>query len=143
MAAHLPAGARVFEYGGGGSTLWLEDHGASVTCAEHHEAWYQQLGLAVRPSTRIMYRASAATGTIGSEVEPGFLDSYVDAICDEPDASLDLVIVVWACAGRVCPAGDAQDQAGRAAAAEMTPADRDTGRRSRCWPAGSAMCLRD
>ena len=93
MAGHLPAGARVFEYGGGGSTLWLEDHGASVTCAEHHEAWYQQLGLAVQPSTRLMYRASAPTGTIGSEVEPGFLDSYVDAICDEPDASLDLVIV--------------------------------------------------
>jgi hypothetical protein len=93
MAGHLPPGARVFEYGGGGSTLWLEDHGASVTCVEHHDAWFEQLERASPPRTRIMHRATAATGRIVSDVEPGFFDSYVDAIRDEPDASLDLVIV--------------------------------------------------
>jgi hypothetical protein len=93
MAGHLPPHARVFEYGGGGSTLWLADQGAAVLCVEHHEAWYRQLEQALRPAATIRYRATLPTGSITSQVEPGFFDSYVDAICDEPDASFDLVIV--------------------------------------------------
>jgi predicted O-methyltransferase YrrM len=34
-----------------------------------------------------------ATGSITSQVEGGFFDSYVAAIDDEPDESLDVVIV--------------------------------------------------
>jgi hypothetical protein len=42
VAEGLPPQPRVFEYGGG-STLWLEDRGATVTVAEHDEQWHRQL----------------------------------------------------------------------------------------------------
>src|ERR1700712_778935 len=43
LEARLPAGAKVFEYGSGGSTLWLLDHGADVTSVEHDRSWHQRL----------------------------------------------------------------------------------------------------
>lgn len=93
VAEHLPLGARVFEYGGGGSTLWLEDHGAIVTVVDHDEMWFQQLREAVLPSTSLMHRGTISIGKISSDVDPGFFDDYVAAINDELDNSLDLVIV--------------------------------------------------
>ena len=93
VAASLPAEARVFEYGGGGSTLWLEDRGAIVTVAEHDEQWHQHLANSLLPATRLLFRAPAASGTVTSAAAPGFFDGYVATIGDEPDGSLDLVIV--------------------------------------------------
>lgn len=93
VAEHLPAGARVFEYGGGGSTLWLEDHGASVTVVDHDEKWYQQLRETVLPSTSLIHRGTISIGKISSAVDSGFFDDYVATINDEIDESLDLVII--------------------------------------------------
>ena len=93
VAQHLPPRARVFEYGGGGSTLWLQDQGAIVAVAEHNEAWYQQLSSALLPSTKVMLRGVEPIGQIVSAAEPGFFDGYVAAISEELTESLDLVIV--------------------------------------------------
>lgn len=93
VAQALPPQPRVFEYGGGGSTLWLEDRGATITVAEHDEQWYRQLTAQVRASTTLLLRPPAAAGTVTSAFAPGYFDHYVAAIDDQPDGSLDLVIV--------------------------------------------------
>lgn len=93
MAGALPAGARVFEYGGGGSTLWLEDRGAVVTVAEHDEAWYEQLAGQIAPQTQLLFRPAMESGTITSVAARGYYDGYVAAIEDQRSDSLDLVIV--------------------------------------------------
>jgi hypothetical protein len=93
VSERLPSGARVFEYGGGGSTLWLEDLGAVVTVIEHDELWYRQLEEAVKPGTRLIHRGPSPTGRVSSYVAPGFFDDYAAAINDERNESLDLVIV--------------------------------------------------
>jgi hypothetical protein len=90
VAEHLPPSARVFEYGGGGSTLWLQDQGASVTVAEHHRQWALQLAEA---GITVMGRSTERAGSVRSDVEPGFFDSYVAAVSEESDDSLDLVVV--------------------------------------------------
>ncbi len=93
LREHLPRSARVFEYGGGGSTLWLEDLGAAVTVVEHDEAWSRQLSQALRPDTQLLSTPVDAAGCVGSAASDGFFDSYVAAIDAQPDAGLDLVIV--------------------------------------------------
>lgn len=91
--ANLSSGARVFEYGGGGSTLWLEDRGAIITTVEHDESWYRQLAVQLAPGAELLFRPRAASGSVTSAVAPGFFDEYVAAIDEQPDSSLDFVIV--------------------------------------------------
>lgn len=93
VGAALPPRARVFEYGGGGSTLWLEDHGATVTVAEHDKAWHDQLAACLAPDTTLLFRPPQDAGAVTSVVVPGYFDTYAAAIDDQPDGSLDLVIV--------------------------------------------------
>jgi len=93
VAAVLPPGARVFEYGGGGSTLWLADRGAVVIVAEHDGPWHRQLADSLPSSVRLLFRPPAAEGTVTSASEPGFFDDYAVAISGETNGSLDLVIV--------------------------------------------------
>jgi hypothetical protein len=93
VAANLPPQPRVFEFGGGGSTLWLEDLGAKVTVAEHDREWHAQLAAALTPRTTLLFRPPQKSGTVTSAVVPGFFDAYAAAIDGEPDGSFDLVIV--------------------------------------------------
>ena len=93
VASALPPRPHVFEYGGGGSTLWLEDLGATVTVVEHDEAWHGQISAALSEGTTALFRPPARTGTITSSVASGFFDDYVAAIDCQPDDSLNLVIV--------------------------------------------------
>lgn len=93
VGAALPQHPRVFEFGGGGSTLWLEDRGATVTVVEHDEQWHNQLAHLLGTDTRLLFRPIDASGVIPSVAAPGYFDSYVNAIQEEADNSLDLVIV--------------------------------------------------
>jgi hypothetical protein len=93
VAEQLPPDARVFEYGGGGSTLWLQGQGATVTVAEHNLCWHARLREMLLPGTSVLLRRTEPSGTITSAVEQGYFDSYVAAISDEPDESMDLVVV--------------------------------------------------
>jgi len=89
----LPSRPRVFEYGGGGSTLWLEDRGAAVTVVEHDWQWHTQLAARLGPGTILLFRSPTESGSIASAAASGYFDDYVAAIDGEPDGSLDLVIV--------------------------------------------------
>lgn len=90
----LPPHARVFEFGGGGSTLWLHDRGASVTCVEHDPEWFGELRTALPDDVEVVLRAPDADGSIRSESEPGhFFNSYVTEVARHPDDTFDLVIV--------------------------------------------------
>lgn len=93
VASALPPRPRVFEYGGGGSTLWLHDRGAQVTVAEHDAGWHAQLAAALPTGVRVLLVPPQPAGSITSAVEPGFFDDYAAAADGEPDGSLDLVIV--------------------------------------------------
>src|SRR6266576_1205646 len=43
LARILSRGTTVFEYGAGGSTLWLADRVARVISVEHDPAWYEEM----------------------------------------------------------------------------------------------------
>ena len=97
LLATLPKGANVYEFGAGGSTLWLEDHGFAVTSVESDPDWYATLRDVVRASTRLRLVEPAQHGVVASEVAPGFYDDYVADIGRFPDEEFDLVIVDGRC----------------------------------------------
>lgn len=74
--------SRVFEYGGGGSTLWFLDRGAEVVTVEHDASWCRALATLTKSSRWTLLER---TGT-------SFGD-YVAAITDYPDQFFDLVVV--------------------------------------------------
>ena len=83
LAAVIGPGSRVFEYGGGGSTLWFLDRGAEVVTVEHHDGWADQLEQTISsPAWTLLRRPS----------DDRYAD-YVGAIDEQPDDSLDLVLV--------------------------------------------------
>ncbi|MBY4383330.1 class I SAM-dependent methyltransferase [Rhodococcus fascians] len=114
VKAFLPSHARVFEYGGGGSTLWLHDLGARLTSVEHDSDWYAVLRETLPAECMLIHRPAAQVGVTGSESTPGlFYDAYVHAIDEASDGTFDLVIVdgrarvecIAAAKGKVTPGG--------------------------------------
>lgn len=94
VAQRLPDDATVLEYGGGGSTLWLHDRGARVTCIEHDTAWHDELRRTLPADVTLILREPTADGSMTSEAEPGrFFDQYAAAASDLPDAAFDLAII--------------------------------------------------
>jgi hypothetical protein len=87
---HLPSAAHALEFGGGGSTLWLMDHGATVTVVEHEPGWARELAAM---GVKVALVTPTSDGEVRSGVEPGYFDSYVAVAEDFADGSLDLVIV--------------------------------------------------
>jgi len=79
----VAAGSRVFEYGGGGSTLWFLGRGAEVVTVEHHPQWAGELHRRITSDRWTLLERSAADG---------YAD-YVGAIEDYPDDSFDVVVV--------------------------------------------------
>lgn len=77
-------GASIFEYGGGGSTLWFLDQGAKVVTVEHNEEWASQLRSTVGETAAWSLREV----DISSNPE-----DYISAVDAEPDASFDLIVV--------------------------------------------------
>lgn len=105
----LPQGARVFEYGGGASTLWLLGHGAQVVTIEDSAEWTEAL-LARAPHADVRLIEPS-----GGQIARAVVDwpAYADMINDQKADSLDLVIVdgvtrrlcVLAAADKVKPGG--------------------------------------
>ena len=97
LATVIGPGSRVFEYGGGGSTLWFLDRGAEVITVEHHAGWADQLERTIKSSSWTLLRHPS---------DDQYAD-YVAAIDDQPDDSLDLVVVDGRerarCAARAAP----------------------------------------
>jgi hypothetical protein len=89
----LPPNARVFEFGGGGSSLWLADHGAHITTVEQDSDWGRQLRDALpEQQAEVLVIPPSTTGQIASSAHTGFFDDYVSAIDSYPE-DFDLVIV--------------------------------------------------
>lgn len=102
-------GMRAFEWGGGGSTVFLLDRGVTLTSIEHDADWFARLqerlsesGLSsdvrlVPPDAACAERADPGDpnnyfSTDPRHVAQSFRD-YVGAIDSVPDSSLDLVLV--------------------------------------------------
>lgn len=95
---HVRPGARVLEWGSGGSTLWLADRlppGAYLTSVEHDGAWHKQVRDAVgeRPGVRLLLaepsRPLGRNATIEEE-DPGPLEAYLGA---PDDHRYDVILV--------------------------------------------------
>jgi hypothetical protein len=89
----LPPDARVFEYGGGGSSAWLSDHGVRLTVIEHHQEWCEELRRVLPNTVEVISAPACGVGAIGSSAVAGYFDDYVKAIDSYPDRSFDLVII--------------------------------------------------
>ncbi|WP_138734662.1 class I SAM-dependent methyltransferase [Modestobacter excelsi] len=94
VGGSLPPEPTVFEFGGGGSTLWLHDLGARITSVEHDPEWFEVLRDALPASVELVLRPPALVGAIGSVAEPGhFFDAYVGELASRADESFDLIVV--------------------------------------------------
>jgi Methyltransferase domain len=83
LESRLQPGMKVFEFGGGGSTLWFLDHDLEVVTVEHDQAWSRVLQeTAASPRWTLLVRPLGIDGT-----------SYVGTIDQYPDAHFDLVVV--------------------------------------------------
>lgn len=83
LADVVGPGARVFEFGGGGSTLWFLDRGCEVVTVEHVPAWSERLaGLVISDRWELLDRGA----------DDGY-DAYVAAIADYPEDFFDVVVV--------------------------------------------------
>jgi len=100
----LQPGMAAFEYGSGGSTLWLAKRVGCLTSVEHDRAWYEavQDALArhdVANCTLALHEpdpalpAVAGSSAYGSQVIPATFEAYVRAVENVPDESLDLVLI--------------------------------------------------
>ncbi len=89
----LPTNARVFEFGGGGSSLWLSDRGARLTVVEHDLEWSRQLRASLPSHVELIEAPPTPAGSVASSHGTGYFDHYVQAIDSYPDHSFDLVIV--------------------------------------------------
>jgi hypothetical protein len=114
LRRYLNRGMRVFEYGAGGSTLFLAAHAGQVFSVEHDPEWHRIVAKALseRAIENCSYQlreARAVTGppSAAASNEPaGFIcdpserehpcldfEEYVRAIDAHPDYTLDLVLV--------------------------------------------------
>ncbi|HVB43844.1 MAG TPA: hypothetical protein VNF47_14235 [Streptosporangiaceae bacterium] len=100
LADHLPEHGRVWEWGCGGSTVWLSGHGQDVTSIESEAEWADRVSSRCGASVRLV--PGTDDGTMRSEPQlrdrgVHFFDEYVTAIDAEPDESFDIVIIDGIC----------------------------------------------
>ena len=103
LSRQVRPGDRAFEWGSGGSTVWLARRGVSVTSIEHDPEWAQRVTDRC-PAADVRLVSGAAQGRLRSEPEQEyvtngqyFFDDYVAAIDKLAEHSLDLVIVDGLC----------------------------------------------
>ncbi|WP_406427826.1 class I SAM-dependent methyltransferase [Streptomyces sp. NBC_01589] len=84
LEKHLTNESRVFEFGGGGSTMWFADRVGEVVTVEHDDDWFRALKDAVsrRDNCQVLYRAA----------DDDFA-GYVGAIANYADGYFDVVVV--------------------------------------------------
>lgn len=79
----LSPGSTVFEYGGGGSTLWFLDRGHDVVTVEHDPEWAERLsGLVSDSNWTLLHRSSE-----------NLYSAYVDSVDNYPEGWFDVVLV--------------------------------------------------
>jgi Methyltransferase domain len=103
LSRHLRPGDRAFEWGSGGSTVWLARRGVSVTSIEHDPEWAKKV-IDCCPAADVRLISGATQGRLRSEQQQEyitngqyFFDDYVAAIDTLDEGSLDIVIVDGLC----------------------------------------------
>jgi len=101
LSQRLRPGDRVFEWGSGGSTVWLIRQGAKVTSVEHDPDWSAKV-TARCPTADIRTIPGATAGRFRSERHlrdkgQHFFDDYIAAIDPVRDESLDVLVVDGLC----------------------------------------------
>lgn len=84
LEEHLTSTSKVFEFGGGGSTVWFANHAGEVVTVEHDPEWFPVLESAVagRPGCTLIH-----------ETSENDYAGYVAAIDAYPDDTFDAVVV--------------------------------------------------
>jgi len=95
----LPGNA--FEWGSGGSTVWLSGCGLTVTAIEHDREWAEKVRKRC-PVADVRFIPGTDSGEHRSEPQlddrgQHFFDDYISAIDEFPDGSLDVVVVDGIC----------------------------------------------
>ena len=112
LERNLTRGCSVFEYGGGGSTLYFLDKGANVITVEHDQVWFDKLnreidkncltnnwtGLMIKPTGKPTEEESDASDpdlytSSDSEFDELWFKDYVSSIDCFSDSSFDFVII--------------------------------------------------
>lgn len=107
LSGHLRPGARAFEWGSGGSTVWLARRGVSVTSIEHDPEWVEKV-IDRCPTADVRCVPGTTQGKLRAEPQHRnafkledkgqyFFDDYVAAIDSFGEDSLDIVIVDGMC----------------------------------------------
>jgi hypothetical protein len=100
---HMPwTGAKVFEYGSGGSSLFFLDRGCDVTTVEHDSAWLDRVRSNVRPAAAWTARHEPPAPAAADDQKylswfPRYrglsFKRYVHALEDYPRGHFDVVLV--------------------------------------------------
>lgn len=104
LDSYLDSGMKVFEYGAGGSTLFLAKRAGSVVSVEHDESFYrivrdELLRRNINNCQLILRQPEPCKGSGGtyasfqSKYKGWCFESYVRTIDDFPDGGFDLVLV--------------------------------------------------
>ena len=97
----LPREGRAFEWGSGGSTVWLARHGMRVTAIESESEWAERVR-ARCPESDVRFIPGADTGTFRSEPQlrdrgVHYFDEYISAINDFKPESFDVIVIDGIC----------------------------------------------
>jgi hypothetical protein len=79
---------RVFEFGGGYSTVWYGQHAAEVVTVEHDGKWLDQVRPMVGSNVTLLHR-----GTPGNDVTSEGESHYYSAIQEYPLNSFDIIVI--------------------------------------------------
>lgn len=104
LREHVGAKSRVFEWGSGGSTVFLGSRVESLVSIEHELEWYERVRaeLARRGLSRVDYRwmAPEPEPPNGQRYSSGYsltrglgFRAYVEAIREFPDQAFDLILI--------------------------------------------------
>jgi hypothetical protein len=90
---NLERGMRAWEFGSGRSTAWFADRVGKLTSIEHDLDWYYRVK--PRLGGNVDYRLIPLDHPANEPTRPHYdsLPAYVAAVADQPDGSLDFVVV--------------------------------------------------
>ena len=112
LSASIKPGHKVFEYGGGGSTLFFLEHGCNVITVEHDEEWFNNIHKEINEKSGsnwtgcliLAEKAEGNTGSLSWEAPQDFYSNdelfrssvfanYVKKIAEYPDEYFDVVLI--------------------------------------------------
>jgi hypothetical protein len=102
LQSYLQPEMRVFEYGSGGSTIFLSRRIQELVSVEHDPEWYSKTEQALKEvgvgnSTYLLREPQVGTGSSFGSTDPAYsgmhFEAYVKSIDAYPDAAFDLVSV--------------------------------------------------